>query len=253
MAQPQNYVDKVAKLLAKAESSGVTHDEREALLAAASRIMVKRGIDAAMLAAHDPERAAGDLIGKTFADVTGVGPIRYGKEWVTLGIAVATGMGARAFYHTPRGSKRIRLLVVAHQSDAERIVQLWRSLQVQATSELARFVAGFPTWNAYDESDKYQMRRSFIIGYGRQVGSRLRALRAETVAEASITEPGTDVALRDRESQIDAWMTKEMGKIGKARDRQYDQVGDLAGRVAGSRADIGQTTLDTGMRRLGAA
>lgn len=251
MAQPQDYVDKVAKLLAKAESNGVTHEEREALLAAASRIMAKRGIDAAVLAARDPRRAADDPIGYTIVEVTGVGPKRYGKEWVGMGIDVATALGAKAFYNHRGRGQTVRLGIAAHRTDAERIVQLWRSLQIQATSELARFVAGYSTWSSYDESDKYQIRRSFIVGYGRQVASRLRALRASTIEETKLSEPGTDLAVRDRETQIDAWLEAGgIGRIGKERGRRYDASGAIAGHVAGDRADIGQTTLDGGRREL---
>ncbi len=247
MAQPQNWRDKIVKLIAKAENPAVTHDEREALLAAISRLMVKHGIDAATLAAADPSRSADDPIEYVVTPVTGVGPRKYGKEWVRMGINVAEALGAKAFYQGDQ------LGVAAHRSDIERIIMLWRSLQVQATSELARFVAGYPTWNDYSASDKYQIRRSFIVGYGREVASRLRALRRETIVEAQTAgDPGTDLAVRDRDAQVDAWVAASM-KVGKARSRRYDASGAIAGHVAGRRADIGQTTLDQGMRRLGAA
>jgi len=248
MAQPQNWRDKIVKLIAKAESPVVTHEEREALLAAISRLMVKHGIDAATLAAADPSRLASDPIEYVITEVTGVGPKRYGKEWVGMGIDVAEALGAKAFFNVYHD--RQRLGVAAHRSDIERIVVLWKSLQVQATSELARFVAGYPTWNGYSERDKYQIRRSFIVGYGREIAGRLRALRRETIAEAQVSgDPGTELAVRDRHAQVDDWVTATM-KIGKARSRRYDASGAIAGHVAGRRADIGQTTLAGGRREL---
>jgi uncharacterized protein DUF2786 len=248
MAQPQNWRDKIVKLIAKAESPAVTHAEREALLAAISRLMVKHGIDAATLAAADPSRLVSDPIEYVITEVTGVGPRKYGKEWVGMGIGVAEALGAKAFFNGYRD--RQRLGVAAHRSDIERIIMLWKSLQVQATSELARFVAGYPTWSLYSPSDKYQIRRSFIVGYGREVASRLRALRRETIAEAQVSgDPGTDLAVRDRDAQVDDWVTATM-KIGKARSRNYDASGAVAGHMAGQRADIGQATLNGGRREL---
>jgi hypothetical protein len=52
---PDRLLDRVRKLLAKAEAEGVTQQEAEALTAKAAELMAKYGIDRALLAARRPE------------------------------------------------------------------------------------------------------------------------------------------------------------------------------------------------------
>ena len=54
-APPTPLLDRVRKLLAKAEAVGVTPHEAEALTAKAAELMAKYGIDRALLAADEPE------------------------------------------------------------------------------------------------------------------------------------------------------------------------------------------------------
>src|SRR6201993_1443366 len=55
---PSALLDRVRKLLAKAEAEGVTPPEAEALTAKAAELMARYGIDRAMLAAARPETDA---------------------------------------------------------------------------------------------------------------------------------------------------------------------------------------------------
>ncbi len=55
---PDRSLDRVRKLLAKAEAEGVTPQEAQALTAKAAELMAKYGIDRALLAATQPETDA---------------------------------------------------------------------------------------------------------------------------------------------------------------------------------------------------
>src|SRR6202020_3280299 len=55
---PEKLLDRVRKLLAKAEAEGVTPPEAQALTAKAAELMAKYGIDRALLAAVRPETDA---------------------------------------------------------------------------------------------------------------------------------------------------------------------------------------------------
>ena len=55
---PDKLLDRVRKLLAKAEDEGVTPPEAQALTAKAAELMAKYGIDRALLAAARPETDA---------------------------------------------------------------------------------------------------------------------------------------------------------------------------------------------------
>ena len=52
---PTDLLDRVRKLLAKAEDEGVTPHEAEALTAKAAELMARYGIDRALLGALHPE------------------------------------------------------------------------------------------------------------------------------------------------------------------------------------------------------
>src|SRR5580693_3810677 len=52
---PDRLLDRVRKLLAKAEADGVTTEEAQAFTAKAAELMAKYGIDRALLAAARPE------------------------------------------------------------------------------------------------------------------------------------------------------------------------------------------------------
>src|ERR1700735_2749672 len=55
---PEKLLDRVRKLLAKAEAEGVTPPEAQALTAKAAELMARYGIDRALLAAVRPETDA---------------------------------------------------------------------------------------------------------------------------------------------------------------------------------------------------
>jgi len=237
-----DWIEKIRKILAKAEAQGVTDEERDAYQAKAAELMTKYGIKAAHLAAADPTRAQDDPIVYVFAVPSGVGAKTYSKEWSLMGIHVATAFGAVGLYQTVAGGL-YTCGVAGHKSDVQRIIMLWESLQRQAGFALAAYVRNIDTWPEFTGMEKYKARRSFIRGFADEVGDRLKRIHRDAVKEAESTHPGTDLVLRNRHEDVESWVRNTM-KLGKARgSRSYDNGGYGAGAAAGARADVGQTTV----------
>ena len=120
-------LDKVRKLLAKAEDPACTPAEAEAFTAKAAELIAKYGVDAALLAETDPER---DPVGDRVVDV----PAPYATEKCTLLSEVATELRCRAVRRLRRGSagKEFSMHLFGHAADLERVEVLFTSLLVQA-------------------------------------------------------------------------------------------------------------------------
>src|SRR5271156_6836035 len=105
-------LDRVRKLLAKAEAEGVTPPEAEALTAKAAELMARYGIDRARLAAARPD-----------TDPPGICVIDIDTPWAQVRAHLLAGlagaMRCQCILLTPdRGGARVH--VFGYQSDLER-------------------------------------------------------------------------------------------------------------------------------------
>src|ERR1700678_2415117 len=80
---PSALLDRVRKLLAKAEADGVTPPEAEALTAKAAELMARYGIDRALLAATRPE-----------TDAPGSRKVDLDNPWKRVKAHLLCGLGA---------------------------------------------------------------------------------------------------------------------------------------------------------------
>ena len=120
---PDALLDRVRKLLVKAEATGVTAEEAQALTAKAAELMAKYGIDRALLAAERPEtdRPADRVIdiGNPWARV---------QAHLLCGLAAALRCQCVILPHTGPGT---RIHMFGYTSDIERADVLYTSLLVQ--------------------------------------------------------------------------------------------------------------------------
>jgi hypothetical protein len=168
-------LDRVRKLLAKAEDEGCTPAEAEALTAKAAELMARYGIDRALLGAARPEtdRPADRKFGfeRPWADVK-----------AHLLAAVATALRCQCVQtQTAAGT---RLHVFGYASDLERAEILYTSLLVQ----MARALAREPVPAAGNSAKAW--RRSWMLGYCSAVVARIRAAEEAAVAGAAPGGPG---------------------------------------------------------------
>jgi hypothetical protein len=221
-------LDRVRKLLAKAEAEGVTVAEAQALTAKAAELMAKYGIDRALLAAQRPET---DRPSSRLLDIY--------NPWARVQAHLLCGLAAALRCQCillPAGDGDQRVHMFGYESDLERTDVLYTSLLVQMWNGL--IAADVPA----RASSVRAWRRSWLLGFAEAVTARVRA--AEERAERSATSvPGgakstAALVLADRSLVIRRNVNAAYPVTRTAR-LTYSGSGYGAGFREGERADIG--------------
>lgn len=221
-------LDKVRKLLAKAEDAAATPAEAETYNAKAAALMAEYGIDRALLAAADPSL---DIIG----DKVVVLDNPYAREKGTLLCSIAAVLGGESVLRTryPDGVKQLSVHLFGHQSTLERIELLYTSLLLQATTGVVAAEVPF-----YDNVAAF--RRTWLTGFTYAVAQRLEAAEARAKADRPETADGTSTALvlADRSAEVKAAMQEAYPRVSQARTRRLSGTGMAHGVAAGRRANL---------------
>jgi Protein of unknown function (DUF2786) len=223
-------LDRVRKLLTKAEDDGVTPHEAEALTAKAAELMARYGIDRALLGALRPET---DRPADRVFDLDN--PWAAVKAHLLVGLASALRCQCILLSRREPGS---RVHVFGYLSDLERADILFTSLLVQ----MARALAAQPV-PAYGGGAK-AWRRSWMLGYCSAVVARVRA--AEEAAAAAAEEasspaggrPSAALVLADRAMTVRRQAEQAYPRTRKTRVT-YTGNGYTDGYREGQKADIG--------------
>jgi cytosine/adenosine deaminase-related metal-dependent hydrolase len=225
---PERLLDRVRKLLAKAEAEGVTAAEAQALTAKAAELMAKYGIDRALLAARRPE-----------TDKPDNRMVEIYNPWARVQAHLLCGLAAALrcqciLLPTPAGQ---RVHMFGYASDLERADVLYTSVLIQMWHGLA--AAGVPA----RAPSVRAWRRSWLLGFAAAVIARVRA--AEQDAERSAaTAPSGDgsssaaLVLADRALVIRQHVARAYPVTRTARVT-YSGSGYGDGYAQGKRADIG--------------
>jgi hypothetical protein len=222
-----DLLDRVRKLLAKAEDEGCTPQEAEALTAKASELMARYGIERAQLGALHPE-----------TDKPADQKFTFEAPWVDvkshLLAAVATAVRCQCVLtQTASGDKVLH--VFGYQSDLDRAELLYTSLLVQMARALAR-----ESVPAYGNSAK-AWRRSWMLGYAAAAVARIRAAEEKVTEQAKAEDtPGTSTALVlvDRSVAVKTQVSAAYPRLKKKRTT-YTGSGYGDGYRQGEKADIG--------------
>jgi Protein of unknown function (DUF2786) len=228
---PSALLDRVRKLLAKAEAEGVTPAEAEALTAKAAELMARYGIDRARLAASRPET---DRPGSRVIDIDN--PWAQVRAHLLAGLAGALRCQC-VLLHTSRPGARIHIF--GYASDLERADILYTSLLLQMARGLNTTVvpAGIRSPRAW--------RRSWLLGFVTAVISRVRSAEDRAVASAEAEPqagPSTALVLADRAVVIRRQLDAAYPVTRRTRIT-YSGRGYSAGYAQGQRADIGNARL----------
>lgn len=231
---PDKLLDRVRKLLAKAEDDSVTPPEAEALTAKAAELMAKYGIDRAMLAAARPET---DTPSSKLIDVDNP----WGRVKAHLLCALGCALRCQCILLTTKSGLRVH--VFGYSSDIERLDILYTSVLIQMAHGLG--AALVPEWS----SSPRAWRRSWLLGFAAAVISRVRSAEQRAEAQAAAQQPGdTDqsaaLVLADRSLVIRNAMAAEYPVTRTAR-LTYSGTGYGAGYARGQQADIGQARVQT--------
>jgi hypothetical protein len=228
----------VRKLLASAESEALLgHVEAaDGFRNKAMSLMVAHGLSDAMVAAgqHRDDKPIQVRIET---------PNPYSAEKQTLVHVVAKGLGCKAIV-VGKGS-----FVVGFAEDIERVEMLYTSLLIQSFGEMSKInsedVLPHFAWRTAAEkrSGRAAYNRTWLLGYASVVGTRIEEAFAERVAEYETqTGKSTDLVLVERKDRV-ATFYKDAFPKARTQRRKLTGNGYGAGRVAGARADIGQTRV----------
>jgi hypothetical protein len=232
---PDRLLERVRKLLAKAEAEGATAEEAQALTAKAAELMAKYGIDRALLAAARPE-----------TDVPGNRIVEIYNPWARVQAHLLCGLAAalrcQCILLPARAGQRVHMFGFA--SDIERTDVLYTSVLIQMWHGLA--AAPVPAWSDSPRA----WRRSWLLGYAAAVTSKVRAAEQSAV-QAAAADPGAAssraaLVLADRSLVIRQNLARAYPVTRTARVT-YTGNGYGAGFAQGKRADIG--TGRVGQRR----
>jgi hypothetical protein len=223
---------KIANLLAKAESTNHPA-EAEAFMAKAEELMLKHGIERAMLEDRRPGQKREDIVQVRIPVRNGHG---YATAMASIAHAVAPSFSVRSMKaNLPDGGQIIFL--VGHKSDVDQVQTLATSLMEQSRKQALHWwkTEGKLQWSHYTDNDAYLARREFIFAFASGVRSRLEETRTRVIDEAGT---GTDLVLLDRGKLVDSWIDENM-KVGKGRKSTRNhggyaaaQAGNQAGREA---------------------
>src|SRR3984893_10447459 len=212
---PSALLDRVRKLLAKAEAEGVTPPEAEALTAKADELMARYGIDRARLAAARPDT---DRPGSRVIDIDN--PWAQVRAHLLAGLAGAMRCQCVLLSTTRPGA---RIHVFGYTSDLER-----------AEATVPAGVRSVRAW-----------RRSWLLGFVTAVIARVKAAedRAASSAEGETKQgPSTALVLADRAVVIRRQLEQAYPVTRRTRIT-YSGRGYGAGYAQGQQADIGNARL----------
>ncbi|MEW1841883.1 DUF2786 domain-containing protein [Nonomuraea angiospora] len=218
----ERTLERVRKLLAKAERTDNEH-ERATFMAAASALMAKHGIDS--LPPAGTRQTPGDRV------VTLPNP--WAREKARLVSLVAQAVRCRPLL-IGRGEGGQRVHVFGFAADLERADLLATSLLLQMATGLARVRVpdGVTAVRAY--------RRSWLLGFTDEV-YRLLCV-AESQAEQAST--GAALVLADRRAEVERAVAAHYPDIRVSVPRTSG-TGYRDGVAAGRRADLGRTGMTT--------
>lgn len=249
MSEKESYVDKINKLLRKAEST--TPQEAELLFAKAAELMAKYAIDEAMLKAREPQ-TRGTVQRETFISVSiwrypiaemkwrigmamGLKVIKLGTpSWVEVNGRVYKENEQYEMFGFPEDLEHFRMIITSLE------VQMFRA-------ELAWWKENEYLYKGQSKSKQHQARRGFMFAFGQGAATKYSEVGRKAQKEAE-REHGADsvaLVLRDKSLEIQDAFRKAYPVTRKAADRKSrgDSWAQGAGYEAGRNADVGQTGL----------
>jgi len=221
-----SYVEKVRKLLAKAEGAS-TQEEADAFFAKAQDLITKWEIDSIEFRTLNTGPTEWVITSKRY-DVSSYSP----KHDAFLINCIARGMGMRG-YQEPyiRGCSKGAAVVFGTTEDFERFEMMLTSIQLQLSRAMRQ--GEDKHWN---RNQQRAFRLGFKMGYGTRIEQRLAASRSKATGK-SLVLAGKDDAI-ERALPDDLRSTKIRGA----------SHGIDAGTAAANSADIGHGRMNSGAR-----
>lgn len=219
----RRVLERVRKLLAKAEHPATPVEEAQAFSAKASALMAQYAIDRALLEAEALDATA-PIVKQLTVDAPYALPRSVLLDRVARAHRVRVVIGPDA----PSGGRLCTL--VGFAVDLDVVELLFTSLLLQASTAMLQASRAAARPKAF--------RRAFLLGYADVIGNRLAVTKEETDAQAEDARPGTALVLADRGDRVDAMLAQQFPQLRSLRMTMSSGGGLSAGRAAGARADL---------------
>ena len=224
----QRVLDRVRKLLAKAEHPGTPVEEAQAFSAKASALMAAYAIDRALLDAASTGTGQQTTATPIVRQIDVEPP--YAMPRAVLLDRVARAHRVRVVIGPDAGSRRRQCSLVGFPVDLEVVEVLFTSLLLQASTAMLHASAESTRPRAF--------RRAFLLGYADVIGARLATAAGQTEVEADRERSGTALVLADRADRVERLLEQEFPRLRHLRMSTSSGGGLSAGRAAGARADL---------------
>jgi Protein of unknown function (DUF2786) len=249
VADKETVVDKVVKLLAKAESTN-SEAEAEALYAKASDLITRHSIDQALL-----DSAAGRSVDEITEISFPLGST-YWQAWKSAGANVGAALG---FKVSLDNRKNGRMWWTGWGNEVKPAEILWTNLMIQAERFAREYMSRYrsPYHHVMEageiREDRYKAKRSFLIGFGLQVANRIQQQRETTRREVSAEHGSSDLlpVLVSRDQRLDEYWDAKNLKKARSGKLSYNSEGFVAGMEAGDKADLGNRGMSGTRGSLG--
>lgn len=215
-------LDRVRKLLAKAEHPTTPAPEAEALSAKAEELIARYAIDQALLADAGEVKQTPESRSVTI-------PAPYTVPKATLLNAVAKAYDVKVILHRRRGEDDA-CTMVGYPSDLDAVEMLFTSLLMQATTAMLHE-------NDYGQARSF--RHAFILAFAGRVAERLAETRKRTRQEV-VAERGTgaELVLVDRSKDVERAYEDLFPKTRSIRTSTSNRHGVSRGVAAGNAANL---------------
>lgn len=236
----ESKMETIKGLLAKAEGTTNPH-EAEAFTAKATDLMIKYGIERAMLDSRSDKKE----------DITVI-QFRVQDPYADVLIPAIYGFARRyndaidGFY-TGRATNDRTLHFVGYPSDLDLLRILVSSLLIQSKAGLSHWIEeqGY-AYSLKGRQEKWHDRRSYLQGFFHGAADKIMATRQAAEAAA---EPGTAIVLADRAARVKEDMAARQLRKSSG-TKTYGHSGAVAGRRDGRNADLAQGGLGGGRREV---
>jgi hypothetical protein len=209
------YVEKVKKLLAKAESAG-TEAEAEAFFAKVTELMAEWEIDDAELRDRG-QASTSDGVDEMIVKVGSYTP----KADASAMNSIIRAMGLRGGFSPYASGRPAYMRILGRESNLERFTMMWTSINLQMVMQMKKQEP-----KGVSRGDLRTWRQSFKMGYCATVGQRIKEVRA-----------GFGSALVRVDEELTAKANSEFGQL-KRSSIKTNYAASSAGQQAGRNADI---------------
>ena len=213
----ESYVEKVRKLLAKAEGAA-TPEEAEAFFGKAQNLMNKWEIAEAELREAASANGISWEINRRSYPLSSYSPNQ--DSFAMQMIAKAMGLQA---YQNPyvRGCQKSTTEVYGTNDDLDRFEMMWTSVNLQ----MIRFMKAEENVN-WNRNEQRRFRLGFKVGFGKRIGERIEMSRSKATSQALV--------LVGKSEAIELALPADLRKA----KLKVDGNASASGAAAADRADI---------------